>query len=42
MQNLSKKAPSLTREMTDSVKPGDVQNFRQGGMAQPVAMPPGQ
>ena len=40
MQNLSKKAPSLTREMTDSVKPGDVQNFKQGGMGQPTVQPP--
>ena len=40
MQNMSKTAPSLTREITDSVKPGDVQNFVQGGMAQPTAMKP--
>lgn len=41
MQNLHKTAPSLARELSDSVKPGDVQNFLQGGMAQPMVNKPG-
>lgn len=41
MQNLHKTAPSLARELTDSVKPGDVQNFLQGGMGQPMVNKPG-
>ena len=37
VQKMHTDYPSLARQVTDDVKPGDVQNFRQGGMAQTTA-----